>query len=105
MRLPLSWYFACKYSYITSSFARWMAGGEPHEHPFMIKHDDTLYIFTAFPSIQISFNKNKDTGKKTVDLCANSRNFTRMPHFHLDANCFKRLIESSLTDMEEAVCV
>jgi hypothetical protein len=79
-----------------------MTGGEPHEHPFLTKYDDNLYVFTALPCVEISFKKDKNTGKKTVELRANSRNSSLLPQFHFDANCFKRLVESNLSDMEEA---
>jgi hypothetical protein len=97
---PLAWFFACKYPYIVSSFTRWLDGYEPLAHPDMTKHDYALYVFTGLPCVKFSFKKDKDTGKKTVELGPKNNELSSMPYYDFQAICFKRMIETNLVNMD-----
>jgi hypothetical protein len=99
--IPLMWYFTSKDPYVISSFTRWMLGEEPLPIPGMIKINDNLFVLKHLPRVKISFKKDEDTGEKIVGLTQHPDPFVTL-HIDLQAICFKRMIESNLSDMEEA---
>ena len=96
---PVAWYFAAKYPYVATSFKRWMAEEEPYDHPDMIKHDNT-FVFTGISGVKISFKKDEDSGKKTVEFSPVHPEQAIIPCFNFQAICFKRMIETDLETME-----
>lgn len=101
MSIPLSWYFTSKDPRVVSSFTRWMVGEEPLPLTDMTKVNDNLYVLKHLPRVKISLKTDEDTGEKIVGLTEHPDPYVTL-HIDLQAICFKRMIESNLSDMEKS---
>jgi hypothetical protein len=78
-----------------------MVGEEPLPLTDMTKVNDNLYVLKHLPRVKISLKTDEDTGEKIVGLTEHPDPYVTL-HIDLQAICFKRMIESNLSDMEKS---